>query len=642
MSDPISAPEDALSAEPPSPPPIQRRRNFIKAVQVGVYGSPKKITLPLAYPQAAGSPYCINALCGRNNSGKSHILREIGQAFDDRSLHNAAERESVNIHAVLLDPQAPPPSVLYLPDLTEDKSRLNQIPLTFKHDPQGRTPKYREAIVRFLADQLSGVWGTEFEKERWTRDADYRKEIVDRLEERVLYRCTSESPVLRRFEEAVGGNLYFGKKGPGKKVHLELAIRYDDHRIFYFQSWSEGQKTLLTALLYIHHHRPDVLLLDEIENHFHPEYITQLTQFLRDVVPQTLLVTHHPHVLFSNLVDRLFYLEMQAARDPEAPNEVRLPQGFQARSPQRRIAELATEFDRITAAYGLFHNQDRQLLTLAQATHQSIDTSFTASLLRLFLPVDDEAGESSAASLPLQQIEDLLVDSLRTLRQKGGPFHVLDYGAARARSLERLLRTSSLPLGEPLCWSFWGVQPTSARLPVGRSGVDIRLVSPAESLPKDFYDLAILSNVLHEMTPKAFAATLAGIRRAVRAPGGSVAILEPFPLIRPEKYAVPYSREDMTDVLVQCGWKVESRQLPVPGGLVEAYCLLAHSPDSRKSLDLPLLEQAVGEKWREILARSCARYDGQRQIGTARDQIEVMGLLTTIASISNYSLGNWR
>lgn len=616
-------------------------RNFLKAVQVGVYGSSKKVTLLLAYPKGEEHPFCINALCGRNNSGKSHILREIGQAFDERSLHNNSERESINIHAVLLDPEAPIPTVLYLPDLTGDKSRLNEIPLKFKHDPQGRTPKYRAAIIGFIADQLSCLLGATFGKEQWTLDEDYRLQVVGTLEERSVYRCLSDTPVIRRFEQAVGGNLYFGKKGPGKRVHLELAIRYDDHRVFYFQNWSEGQKTLFTALLFIHHHRPDVLLLDEIENHFHPEYITQLAQFLRDVVPQTLLVTHHPHVLFSTMVDRLFYLEMQAAPDGEPPRKLELPEGFRSRSPQRRIAELITEFDRITAAYGLFGNQDRQLLTLAQATHQSIDTTFTAGLLRLFFP-EPKAGEILPLMSPLQQIQELLDDVLRAVQRREEPLSILDYGPARARSLDHLLRASPLALGEHLHWSFWGVHPAFDRVPTGRALFNIRYFSPSEPLPEDLYDLAILSNILHEMTPRTFGETLVKVRHAIRVQGGSVAILEPFPLIRPEKYAVPYSREDMADILVSCGWKVESRNLPVPGGVVEAYCLLAHSPDSEKSITSSLVERVVVEKWQEILRRSCAQYDGRRQIGSARDQIQVMGFLSTIASISNYNLGNWR
>lgn len=636
------ATEEVSRQEPTSPPQTWQRKNFIKEIQVGVYGARKKNTLPLAYPQAAGSPYCINALCGRNNSGKSHILREIGQAFDDRKLHNATEKESENIHAVLVDPEADPPSVLYLPDLTRDKNRLNEIPLSFKHDPQGRTPKYREAIIGFIADQLSVARASRVEEEQWAQDADYRKKLVAQLEERTLYRCSGESPILRRFEQAVRGNLYFGKKGGGKSMHLELAIRYDDHRLFYYPTWSDGQKTLLTALIFIQHHQPDVLLLDEIENHFHPEYITQLAQFLREVVPQTLLVTHHPHVLFSTLIDRLFYLEVDKTPDLEAPGKVQLPQGFRSRSPSRQIAELSTDFDRITAAYGLFHNQDRQLLTLAQATHDSIDMAFTASLAHLFLSLEIEVEESPATRQPLQQIESLLAGVLNTFRRTGSSLRVLDYGAPRVRSLERLLRTSSISLGESLQWSFWGVPSTGARLPEGGLGFDLRLYSASDPLPSNTFDLAILSNVLHEMTPAEFATTLATVRQAIRQAGGNLVILEPYPLIRPEKYAVPYSLDDMVDILSRCGWKVESRPLPVPGSLVEAYCILAHSPDSDKSVDLSLMDRVVGEKWEEILQRSSVLYDGRRQIESARDQIEVMGFLTTIASINNYQLGNWR
>ena len=96
----------------------------------------------------------------------------------------------------------------------------------------------------------------------------------------------------------------------------------------------------------------------------------------------------------------------------------------------------------------------------------------------------------------------------------------------------------------------------------------------------------------------------------------------------------------MTSLLVHWSWMFESRHLhdrrPCRGQR-------PHGPRPRLQKSLaPFIGQAVKATWQEILARSCARYDGQRQIRTARDQTEGMGLLTAIASISNHNLGNWR
>lgn len=614
--------------------------NLLKAIQVGAYGSGQKIELPLAYPKNLDHPFCVNVLCGRNNSGKSHILRELGQAFDSRNLHNATEKESINVHGVLLKPEAPMPRVLFLPDLTSDKSRLNTIPLVFKHDPKGRTARHREIIIDFIGHQLACVLEHALDEQRWNEESDYRLERVGELAERTIYRCQSDSPVIRNFEQAVGGKLYFGCKSQGSKQHLELALRYDDHRAFYFQNWSEGQKTLLTAFLAIYHHRPHVLLLDEIENHFHPEYITQLTRFLKELVPQTILVTHHPHVLFSKMVDRLFYLERLNEQDEQVPDKLKLPQGFRPRSPRRRISQLTTEFDRITAAYGLFDNQDRQLLALSQAMHESLDAAVTESLLRLFQPSGSATSSDLSALQHQVALTEVLEQAVSLRRRRSEVVSVLDHGVGRFKMLLGLLRETRLSC-HGIRWAFWDLGLSLRRALQSPALFDVLFYAPSQGVPPAAFDLLIFSNLLHEKTPREFGDLLVRADHALR-DDGSLVIIEPYPLIRPQKYSVHYSQDDMVDLLFGCGWKVESCQLAMPGNFIEAYCVLAHSPDRQLSANVSHIEGVVKSKWQEILARSCARYDGRRQIGSARDQVEVMGLLTTIASITNFNLGNWK
>ena len=55
--------------------------------------------------------------------------------MDSRRLHNAAEKESINVHAVLIEPTGDLPNMLYLNDLTFAKTRFETIPIgEFKHE----------------------------------------------------------------------------------------------------------------------------------------------------------------------------------------------------------------------------------------------------------------------------------------------------------------------------------------------------------------------------------------------------------------------------------------------------------------------------------------------------------------------------
>jgi hypothetical protein len=114
------------------------------------------------------------------------------------------------------------------------------------------------------------------------------------------------------------------------------------------------------------------------------------------------------------------------------------------------------------------------------------------------------------------------------------------------------------------------------------------------------------------------------------------------PLIHPEKYAVPYNRERMETILHFAGWKIDSGCVPVRSGLIEAYWVCAHSPDTEISRDPDRIRRVVEAQWEEILRHNCRLYDGKYNITSADDQIKLVDTLATIASIMNYKLGNWR
>lgn len=595
--------------------------NFIKEITVGNYEQQNKQSICLAYPANNNDAYCITAICGKNNTGKTHLLREIAQTLD-QNLHNKVEKQSINVHTLLLNPTELPPNLLHLADLTAYKSRLNEIPIgKYKNDPGGRTPRFREATVSFIGSHLKHRFGAEFDDQRWLTDADYRLRFSQKnLPDRKIFACDNTDLVVRRFEEAVGGKLYFGNKSKaGQSPHLQLALRYDEYRVFYYPNWSDGQKTLLCALLAISFHQPDVLLIDEIENHFHPEYITQLALLIKQKVPQTVIVTHHPHLLFSELVDRVFYVELKSEPLNKMPDEEQLSIGSMPRSPKRQIKELVTDFDIISAAYGLFHNQDRQLMNLAQATINAADAILTRNLAAAFEPDVVQASPGSFVDSQTKQ----LIEVFQKSTGESKTIKVLDYGAGRGRTLLSVLKYPAVRRGFSFEWDFW--EPDS-KLRAGLQNLisevempGIRCLPDTDSVTENTYDVAVLANVLHEITPDAFADILSQISKTVKKQTGLMVILELFPLVRPEKYAVPYTREDMESIFTDIGWRIESGALPIKGGVIQAYWVAAYDAGQNLKTDRAQIKTVIEQVWNRIFTRCCARYDGRKQIDSMQD-----------------------
>jgi energy-coupling factor transporter ATP-binding protein EcfA2 len=622
-------------------------RNFIEKILIGEYQSANKHELIIAHPDDQNHQYCVTVICGKNNTGKTHILNQLNDTFQARrKFHNVIEKESINVHVVLTDPEAPPPNVLYFNSTTFAKSRFNVIPLgEYKNDPGGRKPQYRNAAIRFIGKQLRAIFGEQCDPSLWSKDASYRLRFASKnIGRNLMYHCSRDDILVTRFEQAVGGQLYFRRYEQDGRDYLELALRYDQHRVFRYSKWSDGQQTLLAGFLIIDYHKPDVLLIDEIENHFHPEYITHLSMFIKEVVPQTILVTHHPHMLFSKLVDKLYYMQLGSINDemPPPPTEP-FDKTHHPRSYRRNIKELTSDFDLITAAYGLFHNQDRQLLHLAEKLHGVIDFKLTKALIQLFQGEAVQPGASTFIDSQTAQLLSIIKESVDVPKHE---LEILDYGAGRGRTLLEVLKVSQAKRGFTFRWSFWErdavLREYLASLNTKLSAsYEINVIDDIAAVPQGKFHIAILSNVLHEVTPVGFAEIFSEIRRVIDPKVGKFIILELYPLVHPEKYAVPYVKERMELIVHNIGWKFDSGFFPIRNGLIQAYWVCAHSPDASKSSNQEHIRTEVENAWEQILRHNCLLYDGKYKITSADDQIKIMDNLTTIASIMNYKMGNW-
>lgn len=215
--------------------------NYIKEILLGDRNERRKhgarqsepSVIPISYPRYKSQfEGCITVICGKNSSGKSHILHNINQALKQKlykKKHDSLQYESADIVVSLSNPEAPvPEKILLLSDLTSAKKSYENFRLDkIKPDTNGKgIPKYKTALLAFLQSQFEEHTSPPNEN-LWNdlkKGGDYRLEYLKSLDLKTdtLYKCNQNNLVVQKFEKAVKGNLYFEIKFSVKNQPLVI------------------------------------------------------------------------------------------------------------------------------------------------------------------------------------------------------------------------------------------------------------------------------------------------------------------------------------------------------------------------------------------------------------------------------------
>ena len=182
-----------------------------------------------------------------------------------------------------------------------------------------------------------------------------------------IYLCKQSNPLVKTFQKAVEGYLYFGAARNTGMIPTFVIRSFDGERILKYTDWSDGEKAIFTFLLEIYYVKPEILLIDEIETHFHPDYISELLFFIKRTAKQSIIVTHHPHVIFSRFIDKVIYISPIENSDKQHPAkniEIINEETFKKYKARRKIQELNTYQKKIESTYSLFDQKDHQVLQL--------------------------------------------------------------------------------------------------------------------------------------------------------------------------------------------------------------------------------------------------------------------------------------
>ncbi|MDD5249049.1 MAG: AAA family ATPase [Rhodocyclaceae bacterium] len=615
--------------------------------------------IQIAVPTNSPKGNALTIIAGRNRTGKSHLLRHAEMALGAYN-ENLGKQDfqsgqgacSSNVWVRPMDPTQKFGTCFLLNNVADVIGKFAGFGVAANEEKKGQFHKILCSVKEaFLSHQILNAESLE-ETRQQSRDSfaaswsDKRKRtgLLGKLDPQKIYRAdATQCAAVSAFETITAAHLYL--RYNDRIESIEPVLRYGTNEAFSFGGhaggWSQGQKVAFVLLLIVEYYRPDILLIDELENYLHPEYISKVCEFIKARIPQTVVVTHHPHLIFSAFADRVWFLDVDAK--PESPPfiDVFPDQQTTDRPPPRRKAVLLdSDYERIAAAYSLFDGYDHQLLNLASALQDQVTIGLLKSIESALTLGVAEAGQTMRPDTQSRELSDAI--SALSKSMGSPPLKILDYGAGRGRTLKEVIKTS-LFRNRDVVWSFFEPNPAHiSDLERGMgdvAGAAGSIFSTLDQMTPGSFDIVVVANVLHECSPRQIASALDSCRRML-CPTGKLLIAELYPLLSAERFGISYSSDDMHLILKECRYAAFSIPMPIRSGVATAYTTIATPLPGETDLD----KCARGIRdvvWGAIKTRTLFEYASSLEIANARNTVKLASQLHVIASIEAYDAGLW-
>ncbi len=611
----------------------------------------QKVKLPksdnaIEFIDINGSTKGITVIAGMNGTGKTFLLREIKNKLEKWDISKESDNSKNDVSIVL--EHAPKtikeiPTILSLIGTWEHKRTAGNVPLN--RNPKNVSndiPKYEKYFQNFVK-RLIEPYAIEKNCSNidFTLDINKRNECIEEIfgfprnNNEPLIIKNSNDITVDTLEQVIGGKLFFRIPGATHRetVHCELVLGTRSGNLIPYTHWSDGQKALAFITVLLTEKNPDILLLDEIENHLHPRYITTALKIIRELVPQAIITTHNPHVITSIQVNRVFEIDNVTHDGQNQSLPLKIPQ--QQPAPSRKIKLLNSDFDKIDKINKHFFSNDKKLLQTAAYYKNEADHSIYLEISKLFAGhTAIPAGSTINPDSQTQQIHSLI--SCETVR-------ILDYGAGLGRTIKE---SQKMALPNNIEWYCWEPHlDTREELKLNLIKYDnVSVIDNINDLEEGFFDVCLLTNIIHELPIKAFVDALETISKYLE-PTGSIYISEIYPLIERELFAFPYHQEHLQEVLEQSGYIVTALPNTFHTNLNHAY-IYTLAMAVNKSLDKEILTEHLNELWDS----RCKRYlkdiasikkNLHNSSKSSFESYSMVWKLAAIASNNAYKMGIW-
>ncbi|HOY18422.1 MAG TPA: AAA family ATPase [Haliscomenobacter sp.] len=637
--------------------------NFIKSVSFSGLGKSKlnqrKITF--SFPNDINKN-TLTILCGKNRTGKSYILHHINKCvskhnknieFGNQYTGQEIQDDDIAIEIVNLAEKINDffliNNINHLSKIATTISISKNTKFKKRGHPSQRTGGNNEIPFKIYLDDfakesisyISGCFDKQFDNDKWEEDEDnYRIGLASSFEKNILYKLNEKDDLVSFFYAATGGYLYINNNKSNEGCTFDIYLVYSENIISHYNNWSDGQKILFICLVIIKYSKPKIFLFDEIENHLHPEFISILLEYLKSNVPQTIITTHHPHIIFSNHVDSVWYLELENPQN-DLPEKLNRIDKNLIKPPVRKAIELEKNYDKLVSTYKLFDNYDNQLIRLSSSTISDLNEKIVEIFTKLFYY---EVIPSNPKKKNDLQVDGLLKHLIEKI-EKDREIQVLEIGAGKGRILLDLAKLEKEPLARNVVWNLYEpfenvrleLEKTISSL---RGKYKINILSEIEKSNK--FDLIFVANVIHELNPIDLSNVIHTIQGAIKN-DGELIIIELFPLLSPEKLSVPYKSEELLYLFRLLSWRGKVEKINFKYASIEAYWLCLHPNWNTAALSQTEILKIISKYWRnELLKTRCQDYNGKRRLKGTEEIVEIMCELTSIASISCYDSGEWK
>lgn len=623
----------------------------------------KNITIAL--PGDNPKRNALTIIAGRNRTGKSHLLRNAEAAI---AAHNASlsspeyvqtmGASSSNVWVRPDNPAHPFGKCILVRDFPDLIAKFSTLGVTSNMSQKSAYERdinnVKNAFLKHqffhssaIQDQIGHLTQDKIE-EMWANETS-RHTLFSALKEEQIYKTNSDAcDALRNFEALSSAKVYL-RHNP-KMRGMELVLRFGPSEAYSFGGprggWSQGQKVVCALFLLITYTKPEILLIDELENHLHPEYISKVCAFIKSNVRQAIIVTHHPHLIFSSFVDQAWFFEIITSTDTHPESEpFPTKQTADRPPPKRKIIELNNDFERIAATYNLFDTHDLQLLNLATACQAQITREMLSAIESGLTLQVAGSSNSNRPDTQSRELQEIIINILGTVND-GEELCILDFGAGKGRTFFEMQKTA---LFEKIrvAWHFYEPNPSTCaelrqiinKKTISNVKINAQIIEDIKTQAKQSFDIILAVNLLHECTPMQIAKILDDCSGLLKQ-NGKLIIAELYPLLTPERFGIGYTPADMVNILRCCGYKGFTAPIPMRSGLFSAYTCIA-TPFKPVGNIKDAAEAIRSKVWNQIQSTALTEYAGGIEMNSSRNAIKLASELHVLASIAAYDAGLW-
>ena len=554
---------------------------------------------PIIFPEPeADSEGTVTVLCGPNGSGKSFILRTLTNLLNDNDAAKTPLSQGWSLR------RSGSGTSFYRPrhHVTAMRSAGVLTRARAGYPIKSSQPEKFTQLAIFGALLKALPQCRAFDAGQWQNDPIYRQSQIDAVgpvDEEQGYWLGNRAPsFVSAFNSAVQGRLGIRHNKDG----LELMLSQGEGASAPFPNWSDGQKSLFTIFAVTELLKPEVFVFDEIENFLHPALVSGLVGHLKRNCRQTILSSHHPHLVFGRVIDTVYYVE-RAERVGDPPHRI-LKYQAQPAVP-RRVTLLSDDRSKLASIYKLFDVQDAALLATGAFVRDAADLELHAAVHGHF-----ECGAVGANPSPyMDRQSEQIMEFIRSFSPK--PNVVIDWGAGVGRSQIELSKRVPVVSSERYSWVLYDPSPENAQVLsqlVPPNGTTIRVVDNRSELAEVPAGIFLLTNVLHALDPEVWCEAIEDAWRAVHHNGnGIVLITEIYPLLAAESRAIAIPSAWASRFFRELGFKTAVREFPTHGA--KSYCLALSRPPKRLCARAELLEFVV-KYWKQLSEEYLGDYEG--------------------------------